>query len=172
MSICTGYMSNQKLRPEIWYMELRRRLIYHKLFHNRNESFRVIFSKTKFCHISSFLDKYFVLMPQELYVMELSKFLKRCFNDFFPTASIGNRWRQTRPKTFHKKRHLLPISRKKSGSISLIYRALKLYYVLKKIDHPFFGLRLPHPKFFTRSDIISLKQLVFRNKELLLNICN
>ena len=43
----------------------------------------------------SILDLYFILMPQELYVMELSIFLKHCVNGFFRNSSLGNRWMLT-----------------------------------------------------------------------------
>ena len=142
-----------------------------KFHSHQKRAFRGMFNKREFDCFSSTLDEYFVLMPHELSVMELSEFLKRCSNGFSPNSSIGIRWRQAMPKTFHKKERLLPICRNRSGSRSLIYRACKLYNVLKKIDHPIRGLPLPHPKFFN-SDINCLELFVFRNQKLLHNICN
>ena len=90
-------------------------------------------------------------MPQELYVMELGKFLIRCLKGSFPSSSIGNWWVRLVPKTFLKNRRLLPIWRDKSGSRNPIYRACKLNSILKKNDHPFLGLRL---KIFNKSEIV------------------
>ena len=151
-------------------MDLRQRLISKK---NRSQQkkIRVIFNKWKFDHISSILDDFLVLIPQELYVIKLGEFLKRCVFGFFPSSSIEKRWNQTMPKTFHKKRRLLHISRNKSAWRSLFYRSCEPYNVLRKTGHPFAALYLPHLKIFTKSDSNCLKQFLFRNQEFLHNIC-
>ena len=57
-------------------------------FHSQREKNSFIFSKKKLDHFSRILDEFFVLMPQELYVMELSNFLKRCLSSFFWTHPL------------------------------------------------------------------------------------
>ena len=91
---------------------------------------------------------------------------------FFPNSSMRNRWKQTEPKTFQKRRRLVPIYRIKLGSRSLIYRACKLHKFSKKIDYLFLGLRLPHPNFSKKSDINCLKKFVIWSHDFLHNICN
>ena len=151
-------------------MELRRRLIYKKFIHNRKKFSESFSTKVNSGQIASNLDQYFVLMPQELHVMQL-KFLERCLDGLFPNSSIGNRWIQTVPKTFLKKRRLLPICRNKWGS-KVFFIAHVRYIKIWRKNHPSHGLHLPHPKFFKRSDMNCLKQLVFRNHELLHNFWN
>ena len=114
-----------KIRHEVLIYGTASETVFQN-FHSHEKKSRVIVNK-KSDHILRILDEYFALMSQALYVMELSKILKRCLNGFFPNSSIGNRWIQSIPKIC-----LLPISRNKSVSRSPFYRDCELYNFLKK----------------------------------------